>query len=818
MHTLLQDVRFAVRVLARSPGFTAVAVLVLALGTGATTTIFSFTNAALLSPLPGIAHPDRVVTIGHTRKGQGFDNSSYPTFRQLRDSNTVFSDVTAEHPLPVSVAAGGRADRVNGALVTPNYFRTLGVGLARGRAFADGEDVGGGAPPVVVISYGLWSRRFGRAAGVVGSPISIDGVPMTVVGIAERGFIGTSRASAADVWVPMSAARQVLPSWIDLDETLRHPDWVWIMLYARLKPGVDLDQANAQVQAIAERLRATNPELAAESAGWHIARGAGADPDEEADLARMTAILFGVVALLLVLACANVSSLLLARAAARAREMTVRSALGAPRGRLIRQLLTESVLLAGLGGTAGLALSYVATAALADFFAGSARFSLALDIAPDSRVLAFTLVVSALTGIAFGVAPAFHASRISLVSGLKAAAALAPRRSRLRPLLVVTQLALSLVLLVGAGLLLRTMWNFSRIGTGFDGRGLLLLTIEPTLTHKYGSGELHTFYDRLLARVQALPGIEAATLARVAPVSARGWGVNARFPDKPNDPNRGLQYNTVMPNYFALMGIPIVRGRGFTTRDSAASPRVMIINETMAGRVWPGEDPIGKQVLVADETVPREVVGVVPDLKYRSLLEKPRPFVYFSMSQPYPLWDAPTVVHVRTRLSTGEAAAAVGREVQALDPDLPIFDVKTIADQVADSYWRQRVTGMLVAIFAVLALALGSAGVYGVMSYIAAERTREVGIRLALGARTADVTRMIVAQGAMMVGAGAVIGTAASLAATRLLTALLYGVTERDPAVVGLSIGVLAATALVATYIPARRAARRDPLAALRCE
>ncbi len=814
--TLTQDVRYGLRLLIKSPAFTAAAVVTLALGIGATSTIFNLINAVLLRPLPGLSEPERVVTIGRTYHGRGFDTSSYPNFRDLRDQNNVFTDVAAEAHVPVSVSEGGRAERVNGCVVSSTYFQALTVPLIRGRGFLPEEDVGGQAPPAAVISYGLWLRHFAADRDVVGKVVFVNGVPMTVIGVAARGFIGADATSLVDIWVPMVAARQVLPSWIDLDQSIRHRDWVWLKLYAHLKPGISFEQASADVQTIAFRLRTSNPELAEEAFGWSLARGVGLDPDERSDLKRLTGILFGVVALLLLLACANVSNLFLARATARKREITVRLALGAPRGRLVRQLLTESVLLAGLGGFAGLGLSVWAAAALTRWFAASSRFSLAVDLAPDWHVLVFTFITSTLVGIAFGVAPAWHSSRTDVFSGLKEAVALAPRRSRLRPLLVVTQLTLSLVLLAGAGLLLRTLWNFNQIRPGFNSRDLALMTIEPTHTGPYDIAQLHGFYERLLERMQALPGVESATLARVAPVSPRSWGVNARFPDKPEDPNHGLQYNTVAPNYFDMMNIPIIRGRGFTFQDTAASPRVMIVNETLAKTIWPGEDVIGKQVIVADETAPRQIIGVVPDVKYRTLLERPRPFAYLSMWQPYPMPDAPTVIHLRTHRPLAEIAAQVRREIQAFDPNLPVFDVKTVSEQIADSYWRQRVTGMLISIFAALALALGTAGMYGVMTYIAAERTHEVGIRMALGARAGDVVGLLLRHGALMLAAGVIAGTAGALGAMQLLRTYLYGVKATDPLTLLTATSVLIITGLLASYIPARSASHVDPMAALR--
>jgi len=818
MHSFLQDVRHGLRLLRRSPGFVSAALLTLALGIGAVGTVFTLIDAVLFRPLPGIGDSDRVVSVGRSYKGDGFDNSSYPNFRDLRDQNTMFSDVAAEHTQPISVSDGARADRVQGAIVTPNYFRTLGVRMSRGRGFLDNEDIGSAAPATVVISYGLWRNRFGGDSSIVGKRVLVNGMPMTIVGVSGRGFIGTSATSVVDVWVPMSAARQVLPSFLDLDESLRHRTWVWIMIYARLKPGVTFEQANAEVTTIAARLRKDYPELEKEAFGWTLAPGVGLTPAERSDLSRLTGILLSVAALLLLLACANISNLLLARATARSREMSVRLALGAARARLIRQLLTENLLVSMFGGLAGFALSTWAAAALSRFFAASDRFSLAVDLTPEWRGLAFTFAVATASGVIFGIAPALRSSNAGLVPGLKQAAALAPRRSRLRPLLVVIQLSFSLILVSAAGLLLRTLWNFNQVRPGFDTRDLQLFTVQPNLSRKYSDADLRLFYQRLFEQVRALSGVEGATLARVAPVSRSGWGVNSRFPDKPNDPNNGLSFNTVAPNYFEMMGVPVVRGRGFTFQDTASSAPVLVVNETLAKSVWPGEDAIGKQVFIADEKVPRQVIGIVSDLKYRSLLEKSRPFAYMSMWQPYPMPDSATVIHIRTRQPLAQMAAQVQRVVLSLDPNLPIFDVKAISDQIADSYWRQRVTGMLVGIIAALALALAMAGMSGVMAYVVAERTREIGIRMALGANATEVVSAMVRNSAVMIVAGITFGTAGALAATRLLQSYLYGVGARDPLTLGAAASLLGFAALVASYVPARRAARVDPMVALRQE
>lgn len=815
---VIRDAKYATRVLRKSPGFAFVAVLTLALAVGANATIFTLVNVILLRPLPGLSDPERLVTIGTAEKGQGFNTSSYANYRDLRDQNTVFSDVTAAFPVAVSISTEGHADRVHAILVTSNYFHTLGVHFARGGGFIESDDLHSAAPPQVVISYHLWVERFASNGDIVGKTAAVDGVPMTIAGVAARGFIGTDPTSAADAWIPMSAGRQILPSWLDMDEWGRHRNWVWLMLYCRLKPGVTFQQANAEVQTIAARLRSTSPELQDRSFGWALSNEVGFDPDERADLARITYILFGVVGLLLLIACANVSNLLLARAAARSREMSVRLALGASRWRLLRQLLIESVLLSLIGGLTGFGLSLWASLALSRFFSGSSRFTLALDLSPDWRVFTFMFAIAAVTGVMIGIVPGLRSSRSHLVSALKESVAPAPRRSRLRPLLVVAQVAVSFLLLVGAGVLLRTLWNLNQIRPGFDARNLDLMTIEPTHTGPFSIAQLQTFYPQLLQRVQALPGVDAATLARSAPVSAHGWGVNTRFPDKPNSPIHGVPFNTVAPNYFETMGIPIVHGRGFTLHDNSSSPPVVVINQTLANAVWPGQDAIGKQIIVADEKVPREIIGIVPDLKYRSVLEKPSRYLYLSMWQPYPMPDAPCVIHVRSHMPLAQIAIEVQREVQTFDANVPIFDVKSVGEQIADSYWRQRMTGVLIAIFAGLALTLATAGMYGVMSYIVAERTREVGIRMALGARATDVVRMIIAYGGLIVLGGLVLGAIGALVATRVLASLLYGVTARDTLTLLATCVVLATTGLLATFVPARRASTVDPMVALRYE
>jgi putative ABC transport system permease protein len=816
----MHDLRYACRMLLKAPAVTAMAVVALALGIGTTSAIFAFINATLVRPLPGIGDPDRVVTIGRTVDGEGFDNSSYPNYLDLRDQNTVFSDVAALKPAALSLTTPSRAVRLAGAVVTGNYFRALGVRFARGGPFADEPDPAHAGSAAAVISHAVWAQHFGLDADIVGRKVAVNGHPFEIAGVTEGGFRGTDATSPHDVWLPLSALKTVpiFPA------CQRDIDWfqtrggVWIMLYARLKPGTSLDQARAQVRAIAERLRAY-PEN--EKNGWTVAPGAGLDPADRRQVVRVAGLLFAAVGVLFVLACANVATLTLSRVSGRAREIAVRLAVGASRRRIVRQLLTESLLLALFGGAAGVLVAFWATAGMARLFIGSARFPLAVDLTPDVRVLAFAVATSGVAGVLVGLVPALQSSRTALVPVLKATAAAARRPSRLRRALVVAQLTLSTVLLVGAGLLLQSVRAFNGIQPGFDATDLMLLSVEPSVTGRYDdAARLRLFHSRLLERVLALPGIDAATLARVAPVTPRGYGTRARVLDKPGSSaeTSGLQFNSVAPNYFDVMRIPILRGRALGAGDTTAASPVVVVNEVAARRFWPGEDAIGKAIWVDGEPTPRQVVGVAAVVKYRNLVERSYPLAYYSIAQPYPMPEAPIVLHVRTRLPAWAVAAEIEHAVHAIDPDVPVFDVKTVARHVADSYWQQRLIGIVIGILAALALVLGSVGMYGVVAYAAAERTSETGIRLTLGATRADILRLFTFDAIRLVGLGIALGVMLARAAARLLATLLFGVTAGDPVTYTGAVSLLALVALAACLAPAVRAARVDPMVAVRAE
>ncbi len=814
MTTLLQDVRYGLRMLRKAPSFTAVAVLTLALGIGANTAIFSLINSTLLRPVPGIAEPNRLVTIGRTMPDDPFDNSSYPNYLDLRAQNTVFSEVAAYHALPLNLSGDGRSERVSGLLVSANYFRVLGVQMARGREFEESEDVLNSAR-VAVISHAMWVRRFGSDPGMIGRTLAINGQPATIVGIAGRDFRG-SDTDTYDIWVPMGMVPTVLPGWLKVEEWMPRRQAVWIMLIARLKPGVTFEQANAETKTIFARLRAAYPQEL-KDVDVTLMRGVGMEPDSSREMLRLSALLLGVVTLLLLLACANIANLVLARATARRREVAVRTALGASRARVMRQLVTGSMLLGLLGGATGLVISVWMAGAIPKMFP-SAGF-VAGESALDGRVLGFALVVSLITGVLFGIVPAWQASRSELVPALKEAAALSPRPSRLRSVLVAAQLTISLVLMVGAGLLLRTLRNYNAVDLGFDTRDLVILSVDPTIVGTYDGARLRLFHQQLLTRLQAAPGVESVTFSRIPPMTSMGYGTGASIPGGGTKlQDIGLQFNTVAPNYFEMMHVPVLRGRAFAPQDSDGAPPMVVVNETAARSFWPGEDPIGKTIQVKGEPQPRQVIGVARDTKYRQWANDTRRYAYYSIWQPYPMPQAPTTILLRSKLPLEQIAGAIRREVQALDANIPVYAVESFAEHVGNRLWRERMTATLIAAFTVLALLLAMIGIYGVMAYAVTQRTHEVGIRMALGARPAQVLQLVLRQAIRMTLGGVAAGILAALALTRVLRNLLFGVGATD-ALTFVSVAVLlAAVALLSSYIPARRATKVDPMVALRYE
>jgi len=816
METLWQDVRFGVRRLAHAPGFTAIAVLSLALGIGANTAIFSLVSTILLRPLP-VADPGRVVAV--TPVGQGgseFASFSYPNYVDFRDRNAVFTGFAAHRFAPMSLSRGGNNERVWGYLVSGNYFDLLGVSAARGRVFTQDEDRAPGAHPVAVLSHGLWQRRFGSDPDLIGKTITLNGHSFTVVGVAPEGFIGTELIFTPELFVPMMMARQIEPGATFLE---RRGNGV-MFTFGRLKPGVTEAQAAQSLDALAAQLGREYPET---NEGMKVTLSPPGLilPALRKPIVGFAAILMATVGLVLLIACTNLANLLLARAAARRKEIAIRLSLGARRLRLIRQLLTESVLLAVAGGAVGILLALW----LVDLIVGfkpPVDFPLTIALKIDWRVLGFTLLLSVLTGVLFGLVPALQASRADLVPALKDdAGAGGNRRSRLRGALVVAQVALSLVLLVAAGLFIRSLQRVQVLGPGFETERAVALSIDLGL-QGYEEARGREFYRQLIARVEALPGVRAASYINSLPLSLNRNSTNIYVEGMPAA--RGAlapeaMNASVWPRYFETMGIPVLHGREFTARDDEGGPRAAVVNEAFARRFWPGQPTaaaVGKRVSTGGPSGNFwEVVGVAKDGKYFSLGEDPQPFIYFPMVRGY---DWPATLVVRTAADPRAVVAGVRGEVRRLDPELPVFDVKTLGEHMRLSLFPLRVGAGVLAGFGALALALAGIGIYGVMSYAVAQRTREIGIRMALGAGRRDVLRLVVGQGMRLALFGLGAGLLGALLLTRLMASVLYGVSATDVATFTAVSVLLALVVFVACYVPAWRATKVDPLVALRYE
>jgi macrolide transport system ATP-binding/permease protein len=829
---LAQDVRYGLRTLRRAPGYTAAAVLTLALGVGANSAIFSLVNATLLQRLPA-RDPQRLAGV-RTENSSVF---SYPEYADLRDHQTAFDGLVASGAITASLNADGQTDLVRGVIVTGNYFQVLGVGPALGRVLQPSDDRAPGAHPVAVISHGLWRRRFGGRPDIVGHEVLLNGHRFTIVGVTSPEFDGAPLGVITDLFVPMMMQATMRPPRGgysgDMDpDLLQSRNRRWLFLMGRLKPEMSAVQAQATLAPLGTSLaQAAAPGTPARR--FIVWPAAGGDPERRAQLVPVAALLLSVVGAVLLLACANVANLSLSRGAARGREIAIRLAIGASRGRLVRQLLTESVLIAVAGGGLGFLLGYGAVAALraAPLPAGAPPLTVRFV---DVRVLGFTLAVSILAGVIFGLAPALGAARTALVPALKDGRAAADPRGRrldLRGGLVIGQTALSLLLLVAAGLFLRSLQRTQAIRPGFDADRLVVTLLQIDLL-RYTRDQGREFYRQVIEDVRALPGVESAGVARVAVLAGGGRSSSLHIEGRsgPVDevrsegggPVRGtdvVNVNVVDAGYFETMGIPLVSGRGFGEEDGATAPPAAIVNEAFARVHFPqgtgGDVPSPRISLDGPRGPWRAVVGVFRDSKYRTLTEPPTPTVYLPLAQNH---ETGVFLYVRAARDPASLVPSLRRTVWSREPNLPLPEVQPVMDMIGGSLYAARMGAMLLSVFGGLALLLSAIGVYGVMAFSVARRTREIGVRMALGAHRGTVLRLVVADGMRLVAAGALLGLAGALAGGRWLESFLYGISSVDGmtyAGVALLLGLVA---LIACLIPARRAASVDPLVALRSE
>ncbi len=815
LETFLQDVRFGLRQLRRNPGFTAVAVITLALGIGANSTIFSFINALLLRPPSGIENPGRLVSIWNRMPSGQSMQFSYPDYLYFRQHNTVLSGLLAysSDPDQVSWTRSGESRLIMARMVTANYFSLLGVKPVLGRGFLPGEDKQAGRQPVAILSHAFWQQEFGGDPRVIGKTIILNSHSFTVVGVAPASFGDLETAIDADCWTPITMQKEISPGMDLLSQRMGY----WIFVAGRLKPGVTRSEAQANMSVLAHQLALAHPES---NKGWDatVSPLTGIDLGMRGDVVGFAGLLMVVAGLVLLIACTNAANLLLAQASGRWREMAVRSALGARRSRIIRQLLTEGILLSVFAGAGGLLLA-MWTAPLVLALKPPMLSFIKLDLPLDWRMVAFTAFVSVVTGILFGLAPALNRSKIDVVSRLKDETHSSYRLSRFRSALVVVEVAVSLVLVIGATLCLRSLLNAQSIDPGFSVANRLEVGVDLSMLG-YSGERSKAFYSEAVERLDALPGVRSATVATPLPLGFSQLGVAVTIPGYEPPPGQkylGAGASYVGPHYFSTMGIPLLEGRDFTPADNEKSPGVVIINEAMARRYWPGRNPLGQRISFAfgkQQSV--EIVGVVKTGKYRSLRESPQPFLYRPFLQ-MPDARSATLV-VETALPASGMLAAVQHTIQTLNPATPIIDSETMQQYMSVALFPAHFTGVLVGVFGGLALVLATVGLYGVIAYSVAQRTREVGIRMALGATRARVMRLVIGQGLRLALIGIVAGIAVALAVTRLISSLLYGISAADPIAFVASSALLLVVALAACYIPARRAARVDPMVALRYE
>ncbi len=810
---MIQDVRFGARLLVKNPSFTLIAGITLALGIAANSAIFSVLNAALLQPLP-VKEPEALV--GMYRKipqDENYNRFSYPNYVDVRDRNLSLTGLAAYNFAPFNLSTGAETERAWGKIASGNYFSVLGVEPALGRTFLPEEDRTPGAQPVVIISHGLWQRRFGGDPTLIGRSITLNGHTFTIIGVAAERFRGTEVGMVPDLYVPMMMQRQAMNG----DDWLAHRGIGWLRIIGRLKHGVSVEQARAEMEGLGAQLRQEHSQIN-EAFGIAVIADFGIHPNFRGDARRFLLLLMALVGLVLLMACANIAGLLLARAAERRREIGVRLALGASRERLFRQMLTESLILALIGGAVGLALTPALISALEWLLHSSRVMPSVVEFDLNTRVLLFTAVISIATGLIFGAAPALSAARTGVAGVIKEeAGGRASGSTRLRSIFVVAQIALSLLLLAAAGLFVRSLQRAQQIDPGFNADNLLLISFDLGL-QGYKPEQIRNFRQQLEERVAALPGIRQVTLANVAPLVTDSDTTVGFEGYQPPTGLAGVVINfaNIAPSYFQTMGIQIVEGRPFTAQDRDGAAPAAIINETAARRFGSGA---GKRIFFGK--TPVEVVGVARNSKYVTIGETDRPYLYLPLAQSD---DGGLTLIVRTAGDPVQGPVqapmhmidAVRQTVRSLDPNLPVYEIKTMNQHLSGVLVGARLGALVLGILGGIALLLAALGIYGVMASAVNHRTREIGIRIALGANEHDVVKMIVRQGMKLTVIGVIPGLLAALAVMRFLQGFLYEVSANDPLTYVAITLLLAATAFLACYIPARRAAMVEPIQALR--
>jgi predicted permease len=833
MRNVARDFRFALRSLRKSPVFTTVAILSLALGIGANTAIFSLINQLILRPLP-IRDPGAIVLLKGAGRHYGGNNGrnalSYPMYQDLRDRNAVFSGMMCRYQLTATIGVTSQVEVANSELVSGNYFPLLGIGAALGRVFTASDDLRAGAHPYAVISYAYWQSRFAKDPHIVGQTLRFNNYPLTIIGVAQPGFDGMEPGLPAAIFVPVTMAASVRPGFTNMYDRRQR----WINAFGRLKPGVSMDHAKAGLQPLFHQIinlevldaafRNAAPDAKRQFLNMYLDVLPGSQGNtflrRQYDTALL--VLMCVVALVLLIACANLASLLTARGAARQKEIAVRLALGSSRGRLVQQLLTESLILSAAGAALGIGLAVLIVKGLLSFMPSNIS-GYNISSLPDGEVLAFTTGLALLAGILFGLIPALQSTRPDIAPVLKdQAGSVAGGSAQIgfRKLLVAGQITLSLVLLIGAGLFIRSLAGLQLLDPGFRTTGLVQFTINPR-TAGYQMDRAAAFFERLEERLRAIPGVRSAGASDLAILANNEWDqwVTVEGYRPPNGEPPDPHFNAVTPGYIEAMGIHVLNGRPFTSRDNESAPKVAMINATFAKRYFAGTVPVGRHIgLGGDPGTPTdvEIIGVINDTRYESLRDEIPPQVFLPELQ-RPAYGS-RVLYVMTDRDPAGTFAAIRSVVHDLDPNIPVANMKTFNRQLSESLITERLIATLSTVFGILATALVLIGLYGTMTFMVTRRSREIGIRMALGAGAGNVVWLVMREVVTLIGFGIAIGLPAAWALSRLVRSQLYEIKPGDPLSIGLATLLLAAVSAAAGYIPARRAAASDPLSILRYE